>query len=67
MKDNMDIIKMKRWCESITILETISLYQRLMDKGKISHDGAASKRLTTLRGYRKEGYIRFEDIPFGKK
>ena len=38
-----------------------------MDRGKISHDGAASKRLTKLRGYRKEGYIRFEDIPAGKK
>ena len=63
----MDIIKMKRWCESITILETISLYQRLMDKGRISHDGAARKRLIKLRGYRKEGYIRFEDIPVGKK
>ena len=64
----MDITKtMKRWCENITILETISLYQNFMDRGKISHDGAASKRLTKLRGYRKEGYIRFEDIPAGKK
>ena len=67
MKDNMDIIKMKRWCESITILETILLYQRLIEKGKVSYDGAASKRLQKLRGYRKEGYIRFEDIPYGKK
>ena len=58
---------MKRWCENITILETISLYQRLMDKGKISCDGAASKRLLKLREYRKEGYVRFEDIPYGKK
>jgi len=67
MRDNMDIIKMKRWCESITILETISLYQRLIDKGSVSSDGAASKRLQKLRGYRKEGYVRFEDIPVGKK
>ena len=67
MRDNMDIIKMKRWCESITILETISLYQRLIDKGSVSSDGAASKRLQKLREYRKEGYVRFEDIPVGKK
>ena len=58
---------MKRWCESITILETILLYQRLIEKGKVSYDGAASKRLQKLREYRKEGYVRFEDIPYGKK
>ena len=67
MKDNMDILKMKLWCENITILETILLYQRLIEKGKVSYDGAASKRLQKLREYRKEGYIRFEDIPYGKK
>ena len=67
MKDNMDITKMKRWCENITILETILLYQRLMDNGRVSKDGAASKRLSKLREYRKEGYIRFEEIPESKK
>jgi len=63
----MDILKMKLWCENITILETILLYQRLIEKGRVAYDGAASKRLQKLRGYRKEGYVRFEDIPEGKK
>jgi len=58
----MDIIKMKRWCENISILEAVLLYQRLMDNGKISRDGAASKRLAKLREYRKKGYKRFENI-----
>jgi len=62
MKDTMDIIKMKRWCENISILEAVLLYQRLMDNGKISRDGAASKRLAKLREYRKKGYKRFENI-----
>jgi len=67
MKDNMDIKKMKRWCENITILEAISLYQRLIDKGRVTRDGAASKRLSKLREYRKRGYTRFENIPESKK
>ena len=58
----MDIIKMKRWCENISILEAVLLYLRLMDNGKISRDGAASKRLAKLREYRKKGYKRFENI-----
>ena len=62
MKDTMDIIKMKRWCENISILEAVLLYQRLMDNGKISRAGAASKRLAKLREYRKKGYKRFENI-----
>ena len=63
----MDITKMKRWCENITILETISLYQRLIDKGRVTRDGAASRRLSKLREYRNGGYIRFENIPESKK
>jgi hypothetical protein len=39
------------------------MYQRLIDNGKVSRDGAASKRLAELREYRKKGYKRFEDIP----
>ena len=63
----MDISKMKRWCENITILEAISLYQNLVDKGRVAHDGAANKRMLKLRQYRREGYVRFEDIPESKK
>jgi len=63
----MEITKMKRWCENITILETISLYQRLIESGRISYKGAASERLLKLREYRKKGYIRFEDIPGSEK
>ena len=63
----MDIKKMKLWCENISILEAVMLYQRLIDKGRVSRDGAASRRLVKLREYRKKGYKRFEDIPESKK
>jgi hypothetical protein len=58
----MDISKMKRWADNISVLELILLYERLMKNGRIAKDGAASKRLEKLREYRHKGFKNFDDM-----
>ena len=54
-EDNMDISKIKRWADNISVLELILMYERLIKDGRISKDGAASKRLDKLKEYRHKG------------
>ena len=51
----MDISKIKRWADNISVLELILMYERLIRDGRISKDGAASKRLDKLKEYRHKG------------
>ena len=63
----MRLHNIHRTIDKISILETIILYERLMKKGKIKKDGAASKRLAKLRLYVTKGYYRFEKVPESEK
>ena len=63
----MRIHDIHRTIDKISIIETIVLYERLLKKGKIQKDGAASRRLAKLRLYVTKGYYRFEKIPESEK